>query len=121
MKSNDSAAPTGSISSQILSEGRFSGIFSGWGASRVVALQTLPVSKHQENSTVTVIGDTSVPDKFEKCDVKVKEKDHSHGLTTLLSVSIAGSDIMSSCLYTAGICAYTSAKVIATSNYWTCY
>lgn len=117
-KSNDettAAAPTGSISSQILSEGRFSGIFAGWGASRVVALQALPDSGHQETSTVSVIGDTSNGEKFERKDVKVKGR-HAHGLSTLSSVSIAGSDIMSSCLYTAGICAYTSGKVSQASS-----
>lgn len=115
-KNNETAAaaPTGSISSQILSEGRFSGIFAGWGASRVVALQALPDSGHQE-STVSVIGDTSNTEKFERKDVKVKGK-HAHGLSTLSSVSIAGSDIMSSCLYTAGICAYTSGKVCSFAN-----
>lgn len=112
MKNKESAAPpTGSISSQILSEGRFSGIFAGWGASRVLALQTSTLADHSPVSTVSVIGDTSNPEHFEKCDVKIKEKDPSHGLTTVLSVSIAGSDIMSSCLYTAGICAYNSGKV----------
>lgn len=96
-------APTDSISAQILSEGKFSGIFPGWGGSRVIAL------KCNESAHLKIVGDTAE---------KVKDQDtieeHSHkkvGLGVLLSTSIAGCDLMGSSLYTAGVCASNSGKV----------
>lgn len=92
-----------SFSNQILTDGRLEGFFPGWGGSRVVALNC------SEVGDLTVLADTNGP------VVENNEKDiHVHkpvGLTTLFSVSIAGCDLMGSCLYTAGVCASNAGKV----------
>ena len=94
-----------SISAQILSEGKFSGIFPGWGGSRVLAVRCYG------NGQLKLIGDTAA-------DLTVHddhdEEGHSHkkaSLGVLLSTGIAGCDLMGSSLYTAGVCAFNSGKV----------
>ncbi len=96
-------ASSTSFSNQILSEGRLEGFFPGWGGSRVVALNC------SEVGDLTVLADTNGPvvAKNEKEVVEHKPA----GLTPLFSVSIAGCDLMGSCLYTAGVCAFNSGKV----------
>lgn len=96
-------ATTDSISAQILSEGKFSGIFPGWGGSRVVAL------KCNASGQLKIVGDTAEKVKTE--DLPEENHHKSVGLGVLLSTGIAGCDLMGSSLYTAGVCAYNSGKV----------
>jgi hypothetical protein len=97
-----------SLSAQIISDGKFSGIFPGWGESRVVAV------RYESSEGMTVVGDTAKKDyEFERVSPKSHGKLHApgEGLSTAFSVSIAGCDLMGSCLYTAGVCAFNSGKV----------
>ena len=94
-----------SIANQILSSGKFSGVFSGWGSTRVVAMQCNELGK------LKVVADTE--DKVINLGEVIKT-DKEHGgvkLGVLLSTSIAGCDLMGSTLYTAGICASNCGKV----------
>lgn len=93
-----------SLSNRILKEGQFQGIFAGWGESRVVAVEHLPPNE------IAVIGDTdgSLNQQIVKYNIPRSEEGK---LSLLYTVSIAGCDLMSSCLYTASVCAYNSGKV----------
>lgn len=100
----NSEAQSKSFSTQILSEGKFSGVFAGWGTARIIALKA---SKEGELQT---IADTN----GEECGEAAAEGPKHHGevsLTPVFSISIAGCDLMGSCLYTGGICALSSGKV----------
>lgn len=109
-----SSASQHSLSSQILSEGKFSAIFPGWGASRVLGLQALPKSR------VVVIGDTATPDNFTRKELVGRDANEKlykrRKIGTLFSLSIAGCDLMGSCLYTAGVCTVNSGKVTTPNN-----
>jgi len=79
--------------------------FPGWGYQRIVAVRI------NKNKSLNVIGDTDeLFNLDESSGEAVREKPHI-GLNVLKSVSIAGCDLLGSCLYTAGICAGTSGKV----------
>lgn len=96
-----------SFSNQILTEGKFSGVFAGWGTSRIIAF------KASKEGDLQTIADTS----GDVCSDVATEGPKHHGevgLTPSLSISIAGCDLMGSCLYTAGICATSSGKVCCT-------
>lgn len=92
---------TKSVAKQILTNGKFTGIFPGWGGKRIVAIN------YQSSEKLEVVADTStIQQKHQPNHPK-----HNVGLNTLLSVSIAGCDLMGSALYTAGTCASYSGKV----------
>ena len=95
-----------SISEQILSKDRYRGLFPGWGTSRVIVVNCL-----KEKSFI-VAADTNTPFKkaYGNNSDNTDAKNHPR-LNALQSVSIAGCDLMGSCLYTAGICASYSGKV----------
>lgn len=96
-----------SVAKVILKDGVFSGIFAGWGESRVIAMN------YKTTGNVVVCADTNIGDvtKESSSDRKVK---HAK-LNTILSVSIAGCDLMGSALYTAGTCFSVSGKVLFSS------
>lgn len=64
-----------------------------------------------------VIADTNdgTEQTIQNAPDEVEEKVHHVGLTPVLSVSIAGCDLMGSCLYTAGVCTANSGKVFNNS------
>lgn len=106
-----------SLSQKILADGRFEGIFPGWGSSRVLALN---VANRQfsvvadTSETASLIAQTTSDSKMEseaKSAVSASASGHAAGLGTIFSVSIAGCDLMGSCLYTAGVCTFNSGKV----------
>lgn len=90
-----------SVATQILTDGKFTGIFPGWGGKRILAINY----KAPEN--LNVIADTS----FLQPKDQQNHPKHHVGLNTIMSVSIAGCDLMGSALYTAGTCAAYSGKV----------
>lgn len=97
---------TNSISQAVFTEGKFDAIFPGWGDPRVV------VVKCSAEGDLKVIADTSPSSESARKDSQVVEKKEHHvGLTTVGSVSIAGCDLLASCLYTAGVCTKNSGKV----------
>jgi hypothetical protein len=96
-------APTQPISQQIMSGGRFSGLFPGWGDTRVIAC------KHSLGSGHETVADTHEKSLITKNKYFMNR--HHLGLGTLFSLSIGGNDLLSSSLYTAGICATYSGKV----------
>eukprot|EP01039_Chlorochromonas_danica_P009568 gene9568-10575_t len=94
-------------------EEQLTAIFPGWGASRALALQNLPIT-----SEVAIIGDT-LPKKGNDNDVNGKKRfkfapdearEHAK-LGTLGSISIAGLDLTGSCLYTAGVATANAGKL----------
>ena len=92
-------------SQNIIETGSIGGAFAGWGAQRVILLNVL------KNKELTVAADTNgLEDKIPV--VPTQEAKH-HGLSLLYSTSIAGCDLMSSCLYTAGLCINVAGKVPA--------
>ena len=94
-----------SISTQILKEGKFSGIFAGWGESRVVALKSF------DSGELQVIADTHKPTEKPE-SVKTTTNGHQFAkLGPLFSVAIACCDLMGSCLYTAAVSTTNSGKV----------
>jgi hypothetical protein len=94
------------LAESILMDGNLSTSFAGWGSQRIVAMSVTP------SKDISIIADTSsTTSSFE---VKQCPRDHlhkSHGLPLFNSVSIAGCDLLSSCLYTAGVCTAISGKV----------
>lgn len=97
------------LSESILSEGRMAGTFTGWGSQRIVTLFANP------EKSLSVIGDTDGHSVEVNEEQKKKNGNEGHGgagLSVLNSVSIAGCDLLGSCLYTAGVCAFNSGKVI---------
>jgi hypothetical protein len=98
-----------SVSQAIFTEGKFEAIFPGWGGSRVVALNC------SAEGNLKVIADTAPATAlFTESDGKTKTEskpEHSVGLTPAFSISIAGCDLLGSCLYTAGVCTSASGKV----------
>jgi hypothetical protein len=96
------------MAEQIITEGKFSGLFPGWGEIRVI---TTRINEKQE---IRIMADTDGTYFNQHKDFLFKSLDESierQGLTTLFSVSIAGCDLMGSCLYTAGVCTVNSGKV----------
>lgn len=91
-----------SVAREILTEGVFNGIFPGWGSSRVVAL------RYEDSAKVQVLADSAAADLKDQTEPTYRK---AAKLSTLLSVSIAGCDLMGSALYTAGTCAFNSGKV----------
>ena len=95
-----------SISSQIVSCGKFDGIFPGWGSSRIIVLNCNTVGE------LAVIADTNQPGvEIKKDNVEMLPPVKRKGLTPFFSVAIAGNDLMGSCLYTAGVCTVNAGKV----------
>lgn len=101
--------------SSTFSEDQLTAIFPGWGASRVIALQSLPVTKD-----VSIIGDTMPKKGLVTNDSEANPKfnfddsknPHAHAkLGTLYSLSISGLDLTGSCLYTAGVVTVNAGKV----------
>ena len=94
------------FSSQILTEGKFTGLFAGWGVTRVIAL------KASKDGELQAIADTDGEIKEESLgENKLHGDAHAVKLGPMFSTAIAGCDLMSSGLYTAGICANSSGKV----------
>jgi hypothetical protein len=82
---------------------RFNGLFPGWGNTRVIGCY------HSFDKGNQTILDT---DKMHKYEGKWHPFErHRLGLNTLFSLSIGGNDLLSSSLYTAGICATYGGKV----------
>jgi hypothetical protein len=91
---------------RILVDGKFSGIVSGWGETRVLALD------YQSAKDVKVAADSNGPiETSKKNENKQWKRGAPKGLNTLLALSIAGCDIMSSTLYTSSNCAKKGGKV----------
>jgi hypothetical protein len=94
------------LSKSILEDGRLNGAFTGWGTQRVV---TLFVGKSKE---VSVIADTDGYSLANSENVTNNEsQEHGHRLSIVNGISIAGCDLLGSCLYTAGVCAANGGKV----------
>lgn len=73
-----------------------------------------------EEGSLKVIADTTPatePSKQQGVGKKKEEEHHNVGLTPVFSISIAGCDLMGSCLYTAGVCTSNSGKVCKQLNY----
>lgn len=110
---------TRSVADQILNEGRFNGIFAGWGMSRVVAMNysaenTAPKDPHGEDShKPLVIADTKNSySMYDDEKPRLSQSSHSQvSLGSFLSIALAGCDLMSSALYTPGTVATYSGKV----------
>jgi hypothetical protein len=102
-----------SVSQAIFTEGKFEAIFPGWGGSRVVALNC------SAEGNLKVIADTApATTLFTEPDGKAEpKKEHSAGLTPAFSISIAGCDLLGSCLYTAGVCTSASGKVSSSASF----
>jgi hypothetical protein len=85
------------------------GISPGWGEPRVLLLDY-----QQSKVIVDSVGPDSVFHRQNQQQQLGEEaKSHSNKkLNVLMSISIAGCDLMGSSLYTAGVCAYNSGKVI---------
>jgi hypothetical protein len=91
---------------RILVDGKFTGIVSGWGETRVLALD------YQSAKDVKVAADSNGPlETSKKNQNKPWKRGAPQGLNTLLALSIAGCDIMSSTLYTSSNCAKKGGKV----------
>jgi len=96
------------LSQSIISEGRLAGTFTGWGTQRVLTLYI------DEEHNISVLSDTHEHDaSVSGNDRKNFKPSPNHGakLTLLRSISIAGCDLLGSCLYTAGVCAASGGKV----------
>lgn len=106
---------TRSVADQILNEGRFNGIFAGWGMSRVVAMNySAPNNSHDPNAPAPlVIADTK--DTYSMYDdEKPRLQKVAHptvSLGSFFSIALAGCDLMSSALYTPGTVTIYSGKV----------
>ena len=101
-----------SISVNLFEEGKFTGIFPGWGEPRIILLD-YNKSKVVVDTATNLTKEERIPSQAIEKEGKVEayvERGHKK-LNTLFSVSIAGCDLMGSCLYTAGVCAYNSGKV----------
>lgn len=97
---------TKSVADQIVTDGRFTAMFPGWGEPRIVALNYKSAAEE-----VDIFADTKT-DTDGKSTLKDHLNQHPAKLNALLGISIAGCDLMGSALYTAGTCAYNSGKVI---------
>ena len=98
----------GSVAEELLVDGVFNGIFAGWGESRVVAVE------YQSYEKVSVVADTTENPAAHQENSNASGGKHAK-LNTLLSVSIAGCDLMGSALYTAGTCFSNAGKVVLLS------
>lgn len=94
----------------------FKGIFAGWGESQIVAVKYDPV-----DGQLLTLADTkaawegkvpaaSTPHSSSKAFIAEKNR-RKTGLSTLFSAPIAGCDLLSSCLYTAGTTAGYAGKL----------
>ena len=84
---------------------RYRGLFPDWGSKRIVVVNCL-------KDTFSVAADTNYPEKHNYSHVLENAEQKTHPkLNAFQSVSIAGCDLMSSCLYTAGVCAGYGGKV----------
>jgi hypothetical protein len=96
--------------SDIFLNGRFDAMISGWGEPRVLAVN------YETSKSLGAVGDTKGPIPLDESDKnpripKMFVEDDSKKLNTLMSLSIAGCDIMNSALYTAGNSAAIAGKV----------
>ena len=111
-------------SANLLLSDKFSGIFPGWGCPQILAVELNADGKYE------VVGDTNLdatkgmksplPKKDAEDIVKSIDNEgktgnpefkDAQGLSVLQSVSIAGCDLLGSCLYTAGVCTVNSGLV----------
>lgn len=93
------------LSETVLTDGNLGGVFVGWGEQRVVAVLV------DRQKQVSVIADTIEGEKLKaRPENEIVEKKGA-GLGVLHAVSIAGCDLLGSCLYTAGVCAGSGGKV----------
>lgn len=99
-----------SRSESILTIGNLGGNFSGWGTQRILAFLV------DQEKDISIVGDSEGLLKEEFKQDKSRKK-HQNGLGLLNSVSIAGCDLLGSCLYTAGVCAANGGKVISLHFY----
>jgi hypothetical protein len=102
MKSNKTS---GSFSRKIASEGRFNGIMAGWGSQRML------IAKASVEGEASVIMDTNEPGAIKHAASDKNVTHSTPSLGALPSVAIAGCDLLSSCLYTAGVCASNCGKL----------
>ena len=79
--------------------------FAGWGAEDSVYL-----AKDRKGRLVSAVGDETDDSSNNTAHDKEDDIKHAAKLGPLLSTSIAGNDLLSSCLYTAGICAGYAGK-----------
>lgn len=95
------------LSDSIIPNDRLAGAFTGWGTHRIITLFI------DEEKRVSVISDSD-GNSCERMNIQSKsvfvEKPKAK-LSLLSSISIAGCDLLGSCLYTAGVCAANGGKV----------
>lgn len=109
--------PAVPLSEQIMNDGSYAGLFPSWGETRIICLSY----GHSDGRALTAIADTSHKDKEElrqhvedtqqRIEANAKAHDSEHKITLVSSVAIAGCDLLSSCLYTAGTCASYAGKL----------
>lgn len=91
-----------SRSESILNLGNILGSFSGWGSQRILTFLV------DQEKNVSIVGDSNgLIQEYKESDSSKKKH---IGLNLLNSVSIAGCDLLGSCLYTAGVCATNAGK-----------
>ncbi len=108
--------PRQSISSTILVEGKFTGIFSGWGETRIIAMKA---SKEGELKAIADTNGEPIKEDSTGDGHPGHNVEHEVKLGPVYSTAIAGCDLMSSGLYTAGICAKSSGKVSIILEFFT--
>ncbi len=96
-----------SLGEIIFQKGQLAGTFSGWGTQRIIAVS---VAEKQ----ISVIADSTEKNGIIS-SVDSKPQKSRAKQTVLESVSIAGCDLLGSCLYTAGVCASHGGKVVKSS------
>lgn len=98
-----------SVASTIVREEDLLGTFFGWGTQRVMTVAVDPANN------VKLIADSASPTLGQPSAGTMEgggePERHSAKLNVLRSISIAGCDLLGSCLYTAGVCAANSGKV----------
>jgi hypothetical protein len=95
------------MAQQIITQGKFTGLFAGWGEARIIA------TRLNEKHEMMVVADTDpayLKSHKQQSPVSHVERTEKK-MSTLFSVSLAGSDLMGSCLYTAGVCTVNSGRV----------
>jgi amino acid transporter len=101
------------LSEQIINDGSYAGLYPSWGTTRILAVQ------YDKEGHLVTIADTEVDKdqlpEHNKAAQALQHKEHiAHSeakITLAPSVSIAGCDLLSSCLYTAGTCASYAGKL----------
>jgi len=100
-------APQYGLGENILKEGQLTGTFTGWGTKRVIGVSLVGGTDSMVVADSTYPGITLSIDKSKNH----QQVHHEEKLGVFSSVSIAGCDLLGSCLYTAGICAASGGKL----------